>query len=232
LSKRYTIARLSRGGLTYEIIVDPDAALRFKMGEALPPAKLLLYEEVYRDSRKGIRANKDELMKTFGTTDVGEVALRILREGELQITAEQRRRLIEEKRRQIIDFLSKNAIDPRTNLPIPPQRLELALDEAGVSIDPFIDAKKQVARVLEKLRPILPMKIGLGIFIIRVPGDAQPTVYKHLKMTGKIVRESWGEDGWWRCELEAPAGMFTELVDIVNKYTSGRGEVRPSGEMK
>jgi ribosome maturation protein SDO1 len=232
LSKRYTVARISKSGNTFEVLVDPEAALRVKMGENLPPSKFLVYEEVYRDSKKGIRANANELMKSFGTTNIQEIALKIVREGDLQITAEQRRRLIEEKKRQIIDFLSKHAIDPRTNTPIPPQRLELSLEEAGVSIDPFLDAKKQVPKVLEKLRMVLPIKVGLSTFAIRVPNDAQPAVYRHLKPLGKVLKEEWGQDGWWRCELEAPAGMITDLVELVNRYTAGRGEVKPIGEAK
>lgn len=232
MSKRFTVAKVSKSGTTFEILVDPDAALRVKMGENLPASKFLVYEEVYRDSKKGIRANTSELMKSFGTTNIQDIALKILREGELQITAEQRRRLIEEKKRQIIDFLSKHAIDPRTNMPIPPQRLELSLEEAGVSIDPFTDAKRQVPKILEKLRMVIPIKVGLGIFIIRVPGDSQPPLLRHLKSIGKILKEEWGQDGWWRCEFEAPAGMITDLVDLVNRYTSGRGEVRPGGEVK
>jgi len=230
LSKRYTVARVTKGGTTYEILVDPDNALKVKMGADLPPSKFLIYEEVYRDSKKGIRANSNELQKSFGTTNIQEIALKILKEGELQITSEQRRRLIDEKKRQIIDFLSKHAIDPRTNTPIPPQRLELSLEEAGVSIDPFIDAKKQVPKILEKLKMVLPLKVGLAIFLVRVPNEAQPVVYRNLRSVGKILKEEWAQDGWWRCELEAPAGMITELVELINKYTSGKGEVKPEGE--
>ncbi len=223
---------MSRAGNVFEVLVDPEAALALKMGEEVPVSRILVYEEVYRDSKKGIRANVGELTKAFGTSDVREIALRIVKEGDLQITSEQRRRLIEEKKKQIIDFLSKNAIDPRTNTPIPPQRLELALDEAGVSIDPFVEAKKQVPRILEKLRTVLPIKVGVGVFLIRVPPDSQPAVQRHLRPLGRLLKEEWGQDGWWRCELEAPAGLLNDLVELVNKYTGGRGDVKPGGVVK
>jgi ribosome maturation protein SDO1 len=216
----------------YEVLVDPEAALSLKMGADVPVSKFLVYEEVYRDSKKGIRANAGELSKAFGTTDVREIALRIVREGDLQITAEQRRRLVEEKKRQIIDFISKNAVDPRTNTPIPPQRLELALEEAGISIDPFTEAKKQIPRIVERLRMVLPIKIGVGVFIVRVPPDAQPSVQRHIRPLGKILKEEWGPDGWWRCELEAPAGLLNDLVEFVNRYSGGRGDVKPGGVVK
>ncbi|MEM4346461.1 MAG: hypothetical protein QXI02_06165, partial [Candidatus Caldarchaeum sp.] len=108
----YTIARLGRGETTFEILVDPDLALRYKMGEKIPVSKMLVYEEVFKDWKKGIRASESDLKKAFGGVDVKQIAERIVSEGEVLITADQRRRLIEEKKRQIIDFISRNAIDP------------------------------------------------------------------------------------------------------------------------
>jgi ribosome maturation protein SDO1 len=128
----YTIARLVRGD-TFEILVDPDNALKYKMGEKIPISKVLIYEEIYTDAKKGIRASEEQLLKAFKTKDKLAIATKILTEGTLQITSEQRHRLIEEKKRQIIEFISKSAVDPRTKLPHPPQRVELAMEQAGMS---------------------------------------------------------------------------------------------------
>ncbi|RLG07073.1 MAG: ribosome assembly factor SBDS, partial [Thaumarchaeota archaeon] len=59
MSKGYTIARLERRGETFEILVDPDNALKYRMGERIPISKIVVYEEVYRDARKGIRAGEE-----------------------------------------------------------------------------------------------------------------------------------------------------------------------------
>ena len=153
--------------------------------------------------------------------------MKILKEGELKVTADQRRRLIEEKKKQIIDFISRNAIDPRTKLPIPAQRIELAIEEAGVSIDPFIDAKQQAPKVIEKLRTILPLKVGLGLFKIRLPGDAYNRSLSYLRSVGRILREEWLADGTWIGELEAPMGLQPELIERLGKISGGRAEVSP-----
>ncbi|MEM1742573.1 MAG: ribosome assembly factor SBDS, partial [Nitrososphaerota archaeon] len=116
MSKSYTIARIEKRGANFEILVDPDKALKYKLGENIPISKIVIYEEVYKDSKKGSRASEEELKKAFGTTEFLKIAEIILREGTVQITAEQRRKLIEDKKKQIIDYISKNAIDPRTNL--------------------------------------------------------------------------------------------------------------------
>jgi len=222
LSKSYTIARIERKGITFEILVDPDKALKYRLGEKLPVSKIIVYDEVYKDAKKGTRASEEEIKKAFGTTDIVKIAEIILREGVVQITAEQRRRLIRDKKRQIIEYISKNAIDPRTNLPHPPQRIELALEEAGVTIDPFVDAKEQAMKVIEKLRPILPLKIGVMKLRIRLPGDVVGKAYGLVRSMGKITKEEWRRDGSWVSLVEVPTGLHLDLIDKLNKLAGGR----------
>lgn len=227
MSKGYTIARIERRGETYEILVDPDKALKYRLGEKLPVSKIVVYEEVYKDAKKGIRAGEEELKKAFGTTDFMKIVEVILREGTVQVTAEQRRKLVEEKRKQIIDFISKNAIDPRTNLPHPPQRIELAMEESGVQIDPFKDAKEQALKIIEKLRTILPLKTGVMKFKIRLPSDTAVKAYGIVRNMGKILNEQWEKDGGWAGVVEVPVGLHIDLVEKLNKTSSGRAEIRP-----
>lgn len=227
MSKGYTIARIERKGITFEILVDPDKALKYRLGEKVPVSKIIVYEEVYKDAKKGTRASEEEIRKAFGTTDFMKIAETILREGVVQVTAEQRRRLIEDKRRQIIEFISKNAIDPRTNMPHPPQRIELAMEEVGVAIDPFQDAKEQAMKVIEKLRPVLPLKIGVMKLKIRLPGDVVGKAYGLVRTMGKITREEWKKDGSWVSVVEVPTGLHLDLIDRLNKLAGGRVEITP-----
>ncbi|MCX8203472.1 MAG: ribosome assembly factor SBDS [Nitrososphaeria archaeon] len=226
MPQNYTIARMTKRGETFEVLVDPDLALKIRLGQAQPSQKVLVYPEVYRGAKKGIRAEEEELGKSFGTTDPYQIALTIVREGEVQLTAEQRRALIEEKRRKVIDLIARNAIDPRTNAPIPPQRIELAMKEVGVQIDPFAEASEQVGKVMERLRTVLPIKIVQITVEVRSPGDAQPRVSGYLRGVGRIVKEEWKGDGSWVCQVELPGGMLGEVTDRVMRLTSGRGDVR------
>ncbi|MDJ0272997.1 MAG: ribosome assembly factor SBDS [Candidatus Caldarchaeum sp.] len=227
--ENYTIARLGIGGTTYEVLVDPENALRYKMGEKIPITKILAYEEVFKDWKKGVRASESELKKNFGTTDVRVVAERIMAEGEVLITTEQRRRLIDEKKRQIIDFIARNAIDPRTNTPHPPQRIELALEQVGLSVEPFADPKVEALKAVEKLRRVLPIKIGNMKVEIRVAGEFMGKVYGLIRSMGTILEEGWLGDGSWRCVAEIPTGVQADLIERLNKICGGRVEVKPVG---
>ncbi|MEM2802178.1 MAG: ribosome assembly factor SBDS, partial [Archaeoglobaceae archaeon] len=135
--EKAVVARLRKGGSDFEILVDPYLARDLKEGKEVDFEDLLAVDEIFKNARKGERASNEELQKIFGTTNVKEIAKTIIIEGEVQITAEQRKEMLEAKKRQIITFISKNAIDPRTNAPHPPARIERALEEARVHVDIF-----------------------------------------------------------------------------------------------
>lgn len=223
---KLTVARLERGGQKFEIIVHVDKAWKFKNGEKIDIRDILEGEFIYYDVRQGLKASETELKKLFGTTDPYRIAEQILRQGELLLTAEQRRELMRRKRRQIIDFLAKNAIDPRTNLPIPPKRIELALEQARVGVDPFKPVEAQINDVIKALRLILPMKLAKAIVAVKIPPRYVGKAYSALSKMGRIVKEAYMSDGTWLAQIEIPAGMQNLLVEKVASLTRGEGEIK------
>src|SRR5580658_5605778 len=143
MSTKFTSVRMTIEGDRYEILVYPDPALNYKMGKQVDPSQVLAIDEVFSDSSRCERASADKLKKYFKTEDHAKAALEVLKRGELQLTQEQRMRLTEEKRRQVVTIIAKNYVDPKTHLPHPPVRVEQAMQEARVSIDPFQDVNEQ-----------------------------------------------------------------------------------------
>src|SRR5512136_968980 len=131
------IAHIKTHGKMFEIFVDPDGALAFKKGDAVKIENILAVEDVFLDAKNGDRPAEQDIINAFGTKDVLKIAEKILLEGELQLTTEQRRKIQEEKKRQVISFIARNAINPQTKAPHPPARIETAMDEAGIHIDPM-----------------------------------------------------------------------------------------------
>ncbi|MDQ4074466.1 MAG: ribosome assembly factor SBDS, partial [Thermoproteota archaeon] len=138
---KITVAKLVVGSDRFEILVKPDPALEYKMGKRTDLSSILVSDEVYSDANKGSRVSVDKLNKHFKTTDYTEIAKQILLKGELSLTTDQRRKMVEEKKRQIIQYINKNFIDPKTKLPHPIQRIENALEDIRVTIDPFKKAE-------------------------------------------------------------------------------------------
>ena len=223
--KKLTVARLSLGGDKFEILVHPDEALAYKMGKKVDLDRVLASFEVYTDSSKGLRAANEKLLKRFYTTDFRKIAETILKKGELQITSEQRRRLLEEKRKRIVNLISKNFVDPKTNLPHPPLRIERALEEAKVSIDPFKDAEEQMKGVVEQLRRILPLKSGRVKLLVRVPARYAGRSYGVLKEFGDVIREDWGTDGGLTAVVNIPVAVRGNLVEKLGSITKGEAQI-------
>jgi ribosome maturation protein SDO1 len=148
----------------------------------------------------------------------------IIRKGELQLTTEQRREMLEEKKRQIIDIISKKGVDPKTNTPHPPQRIENAMDQAGVKIDPFKEAELQVDEIVKALKALIPISFQKVIIAIRVQPQHAGRVYSILKGIGTVQKEQWLNDGSLQIEVEVMAGMQKDLFDKMASMTSGNYE--------
>ncbi|AKG39148.1 MAG: ribosome assembly factor SBDS [Infirmifilum sp.] len=224
--KKLSIARLEKGGKRFEVFVDAEKAWAMKNGEKVNIREIIEGEFIYSDAKQGLKASETDLKKFFGTTDPYVIAENIIKKGELLLTAEQRRELIEAKRRQIIEFLSRNTIDPRTNTPIPPKRIELALEEAKVSIDPFKPVEAQVNDILKSLKMILPLKVARAILAVHIPAPYVGKAYGALQKIGKVLRESYATDGSLNVELEVPAGMQSSVIETVSSLTKGQGDVK------
>jgi ribosome maturation protein SDO1 len=226
MTKKVAVAKLEKGGEHFEILIDPDAALELKMGKPLGIDKVLVHEEIYKDAKKGLRASEQALKKVFGTSDVRKIAEIIIKEGEIPLTAEQRRRLIEEKKRQIIEWISRNCIDVRTKTPVPPQRVENALEQARVSIDPFKSAEEQVQEILKEIQRIIPIKIATARIALSVSSAYAQRVKGLVAKMAKIVSERYRSDGSWEAVLELPAGLQDVLIARVNDVTHGDADIK------
>ncbi|HSQ52862.1 MAG TPA: ribosome assembly factor SBDS, partial [Acidobacteriota bacterium] len=120
MSDRYTIARITHDGDHFEILTKPEPALAYRLGKTTTVSQVLATETIFTDAGKGTKASEERLQAVFGTIDPLKIAEVILKKGTLQLTTEQRKQLVEDKRKQIVSFISRECIDPKTNLPHPP----------------------------------------------------------------------------------------------------------------
>jgi ribosome maturation protein SDO1 len=213
------LARLEKGGSRYEILVDPELVDDWKKDHtSVSLDDLLATEEVWNDARSGDRPTTDALESVFGTTDLLTCVEKILQDGNIQLTTVQRKNLIAEKRTKIIHQIATTATDPRTKLPHPKTRIELALDEIKFSIDPFLTVERQVQDAIKKLKPVIPLAFITVRLAFKVPGSDYGGVHRLLRES--IKKEEWLSDGSWVCVVEAPGGMKNELISQVAQRSS------------
>ncbi len=219
------IAKYEYGGYKFEILVDPNAESRIRSGK-IDIEKDLATPEVFKDAKKGDRTNEEILKKVFKTSDIGEIAIQILKKGQIQLTTEQRKEMVESKRKQVISEIVREAINPQTNTPIPAVRIEEAMDEAKIRIDPFKSVEDQVQAVLKAIRVLIPIRMEKARLGIKLSGDAYGKVYGDLSRMGSILKEEWSNSGEYMCIIEIPAGMQADLMDMLNKKTNGDVDVK------
>jgi ribosome maturation protein SDO1 len=226
MSERYTIARITYEGEHFEILTKPEPALAYKLGKTIPISQVLAAETIFTDAGKGSKASEEKLQEIFGTTDPMKIAEVILKKGTLQLTTDQRKQLVEDKRRQIISFISRECIDPKTNLPHPPLRIEQAMKQIHFSIEPSKSVEEQAKDIIKLLRPIIPLKMEKITVEVHVPPEHASKVYGTVKGFGTLKRDQWQADGSWSATVEMSAGSYGPFLDKLGKMTRGNIEAK------
>ncbi len=226
MSDKYTVARMTKDNEHFEILVKPQKALDYRNGKISGITEVLAAETIFADANKGTKASEENLRKAFTTTDPLKIAETILTKGTLQLTTEQRRKMTEDKRKQIIDFISRQSVDPKTNLPHPPTRIENAMEQIRYSIDPFKPIEEQAKEIIKALRIILPLKMEQITLNVTIPATYSVKAYGTIKGFGTIKHEEWRADGSWNGTLEMPAGSYAPFLDKLGEITKGTGEAK------
>lgn len=216
-------------GKHFEIYVDPEPTYAYIEGRKTDLKNILVVEEVFVDAKKGEKAKAEAVKKAFGTNDIMEILGFMLKNGHIPLTTEQRKKKIEEKRKQIISILLRETIDPRTNAPHTPIRIENALEQARIHIDPFKDAREQLNEIIKELRPILPIKFEKIDIAVKIGPEYAHRCYGTLKSYG-IKKEQWLDNGYLIVVLEIPAGIQGEVYDRLNRLTNGTVETKVIGK--
>ncbi len=219
-------ARLKTHGTTFEVLVDPDGALALKRGERVNLEDILAVEDIFENASRGDRSPEEDLQKAFGTLEVLPIAEIIIKKGDISLTAEQRKQFIENKRRQVIEVIARNAINPQTKTPHPPTRIEQAMTEARVNIDPTKSIDELVKIAMKAIRPLIPIRFEVVEVAVKIPPAYAPKAYGEVAAFGKLSREAWQNDGSWIGVVEIPAGMQTEFYALINRLTKGEAETK------
>ena len=219
-------ARLKSHGIIFEVLVDPEGAFAFRQGEDLNVEDLLAVEDVFENASRGDRSSEEYLKKAFETTDAISIAAKIIKKGEIQLTAEQRKRIIENKRKQVVTIIARNGINPQTGTPHPPARIERAMEEGRVNVDPSKSVEELVNIAMKAIRPIIPIRFEEVNVAVKIPAEYAAKSYGEIATFGKLQKEQWQNDGAWIGVIRLPAGLQNEFYGLVNKLSKGEAETK------
>ncbi len=220
------IARYESKGHRFEVLIDQKLVDLVKSGKSVNVSEYMATDVIFKDSSKGDRASEEVIREVFGTEDFQTVVMEIVKKGQVQLTTEQRRKMLEEKRRQIVEIIARESMNPQSGTPHPPQRIEKAMEEARVRVDPFKSAEEQVNDVLKAIRVLLPIRFEHVKMEIEVPGTEYGKIYAEMAKLGQIQKEDWKNNGNYNAIVEIPAGVQDQLYDFLNKRTKGNVNIK------
>lgn len=219
------ISRLSRNGETFEILVDCEQALELKQGKIVSMADVLASDKIFSDSKKGMLVSENKLKQVFHTEDHEEIAKIIIKEGEVQLTSSYREKLRKQRRNRILEYIHRNGIDPKTKLPHPLTRIELAFEEAKIKIDDAKSEQEQIKEIVKKLKIILPISFESIIAQIKIPSKYSGRGYSIVQKYTHIREDKWESDGSWYGKVEIESGNRERLMDELNNVSHGEVEI-------
>ncbi len=210
------LARIKIKGKNFEIEVNLDEALKVKAGKG-SINDAVEAPRIFTDLKKGNAVKSSDLTEAFGTTDVYEIARKIIISGEVQKTQEFRDSEREAKIKRVVDLLLKNAVD-QNGRPYTEDRIKRAIEEAHFNIDNRPPEHK-LPDFIAKLQEIIPIKVETKRIKLIIPAQYTGQTYNILKDYKES--EEWLPNGNLQAILNIPSGMIIDFYDKLNSITHG-----------
>lgn len=224
--KGKSIVRYEKHGRRYELLVNPEPAWLFVQGEEVEIDDIFEVYVVYENISRGVKATKDDLDVAFEGLTERETAIKILKEGKLQLTIDQRNEILKDKRIEIVGFIHTHCINPRENTPIPKDRIENAILDLGVNISYKDDVKSQALEVIDLLKPVMPIRLESVKLAVKVPPSYTGALYGFLISAGNLVQEEWLADGSLAVVVNIPSGTQADFLEEITSRTKGKSQVK------
>lgn len=209
-------ARIKIKGKQYEIHVDLDEALKLKEGKG-DIVSALDSPNIYYDINKGTLASKSDLQEAFNTTEIYQIARKIILSGEIQKTQEFRDTERENRIKQVINLIIKNAVDQHGK-PFTEERLKTAIKQIHFNFDSR-SAEQQMHDLVNKLKEVIPIKIATKKIKLTIPARFTGQAYSIIKNYKES--EEWLANGDLQAILNIPPGILIDFYEKINSITHG-----------
>ena len=215
------IAKLKKNGDCVEVLVDCQNALKLRQGDNVDLADIIADQKIFSDAKKGFLATESKFVETFGTSNIEEIAIEIIKKGDIQITANHKKTLLEEKTNKIIGTIVSNSIDGQTKLPIPRQRIELCFKELNIKINEHETDEIQIEQIIKKIKTLIPIKFEIFEVEIRIAHQYSSKAIGIIKNNYPNASQLWDDQGNVLIKVKVPAGKSEELHSKLNELTHG-----------
>ena len=140
-----------KGKHKFEVITKKGQVLKFRDGK-IGFTDVLMIDQIFTNSVRGDVANESDLNDVFGTEDMLKCLQEIVKNGELQYSAQERKGFVDEKTKEIVYYINKNYVNPKTKLPHPADRISHCMKECKIRVDPKGDTRRMAEDAVKKMR--------------------------------------------------------------------------------
>lgn len=210
----------------FEIACYKNKVREWRTGVEKDIDEVVQIHSVFFNVSKGQTAPNGDLQKAFGTTDLEEIVLQILKKGELQVGEKERSAELGNLFREIATMVSNQGVDRVSQRPFTVSMIEKSMTEIGYSVKPGKSAKAQALDVMRQLQEknVLEIeRVKLRIRITSPNKDGKKLKEKVHPLVEKVESEEW-DDGWELIATIDP-GTLKSLNELLETETKGRGHV-------
>ncbi|KAL4400613.1 ribosome biogenesis protein [Malassezia pachydermatis] len=183
-------------------------------------------ENVFLNVSKGQVASNEDLKKAFGTADVQECLLEILKKGELQVGEKERSHELSNLWLEIATIVAQKCVEPSSQKPYTVGMIEKAMKDAHFSVKPTKSAKSQALDVIKLLqtKSIIPLERAQMRVSVTMPAkEGKRLKDKIVPLFTKVEEEDWSD--LWEIVGTIDPGSLRQINSVVETEVKGDGGV-------
>lgn len=222
--EHFNLIIYEKHGRHFEIDVDPDKVIEYRNGNKMPIMEIIKVDNIYSDVRKALPSPEEDLKTVFGTISFDQIAVKMLDEGDLQLSQHYRKTVTENIFKRIVSDIHRLAVDARTDLPLPPQRILNALEEAKFKVKEGEHYDYLFKQALDDIKKIMPIKVSTLQYSVHFEFKFADRIIKFLENIGKVLKKDTHQTEMY-VVVEIPSGLKQEFIEGLNSITHGSVKV-------
>ncbi|KAK9810118.1 hypothetical protein WJX72_005065 [[Myrmecia] bisecta] len=218
------VVRYKKMGKRFEVACYKNKILNWRNGVEKDLDEVLQTTTVFSNVSKGILAKAEDLAAVFGTTDEEKICIKLLAEGEVQVSDKERQVEYDSLFKDVASIISEKCINPETKRPYTITMIERALRDMHFSVDPHRGAKQQALEALPSLQKNIPIRRAQMRLKLQVPVAQENELLGIVTKEKGVVESTDFSVGQLSLVCLVEPGCFRTLHNYVQGL-SGRVEV-------
>ncbi|GAA5859511.1 hypothetical protein JCM1840_004647 [Sporobolomyces johnsonii] len=221
-----SVVRLKKGGKRFEIACYKNTVRAWRTGAQTDLSEVIQIDNVFTNVSKGAVAPANDLEKAFGTHDVQEIMMQILKKGELQVGEKERAVELEDLKREICTEVAARCVDPNTQRPHTVGMIEKAMNEAGYNVVAGKAAKAQALDLIKVLQAQKSLPIARAQMRVRITmssKEGKKIKEKLMPLISKVEDDDWSDE--WELVALIDPGSFRLIDELLQKEVKGTKQI-------